>query len=225
MSASRDRVLIRHLGQQQPYVPVWQAMQAFTDRRSSDSVDELWLLEHERVFTQGQAGKAEHLLAPGGIPVVQVDRGGQVTYHGPGQIMVYTLIDLQRRGLGVRDLVSALEQALVATLAHWELDAHPRADAPGVYLGQEKIASLGLRVRRGCAFHGLALNVAMDLSPFQRINPCGFAGMPVTQMADKVPGITPVQVAPVLLEQLVTVFGYPERNNVHDLADRFPESQ
>lgn len=225
MSAPRDRVLVRHLGKQQPYIPVWEAMQTFTDRRSPDSADEFWLLEHEPVFTQGQAGKAEHLLAPGDIPVVQVDRGGQVTYHGPGQIMVYTLIDLQRHGLGVRDLVSALEQALVATLAHWKLEAHPRADAPGVYLGLEKIASLGLRVRRGCAFHGLALNVAMDLAPFQRINPCGYAGMPVTQMADKVPGITPAQVAPVLLEQLVTVFGYPERNNVYDLADRFPESQ
>ncbi|MDX1587939.1 MAG: lipoyl(octanoyl) transferase LipB [Oleiphilaceae bacterium] len=224
MSSPRDRVLIRQLGRQ-PYVPVWQAMQAFTDQRHGNTVDELWLLEHERVFTQGQAGKAEHLLAPGDIPVVQVDRGGQVTYHGPGQITVYTLIDLQRRGLGVRDLVSCLEQALVATLAHWHIEAHPRSDAPGVYLGEEKIASLGLRVRRGCAFHGLALNVAMDLSPFQRINPCGHAGMPVTQMSDRIAGISTAQVAPVLLEQLVSTFGYSERSNAHSLTDGLPQSQ
>lgn len=220
----REQVIIRHLGRQL-YVPVWQQMQAFTDSRGGEQPDEFWVLEHERVFTQGQAGKAEHVLAPGDIPVVQVDRGGQVTYHGPGQIMVYTLVDLKRQGLGVRDLVTRLEQALVATLAHWGLDAQPRADAPGVYLEQAKIASLGLRVRRGCAFHGLALNVAMDLSPFQRINPCGHAGMAVTQMKDRLPDINVQQVVPVLLEQLVTAFGYRVRTTAYGLADLAPNPQ
>lgn len=167
------------------YEPVFDAMKAFTEQRDENTRDECWLLEHEPVFTQGQAGRAEHLLWPGDIPVVQVDRGGQVTYHGPGQLMLYTLIDIRRRKLGVRQLVSLLEDTTVAVLAHWGVEAAPRRDAPGVYVAGEKIASLGLRVRRGCAYHGLALNVDMDLSPFQRINPCGYAGMPVTQIRDQ----------------------------------------
>ena len=167
-----------------PYQPVFEAMKAFTDARDGSTPDQCWLLEHEPVFTQGQAGRAEHLLAPGDIPVVQVDRGGQVTYHGPGQLMVYPLVDLARRGLGVRDFVTLLENLTVATLARWGVEAAPRRDAPGVYVGERKVASLGLRVRRGRAYHGLAINVDMDLEPFQRINPCGYAGMPVTRLSD-----------------------------------------
>ena len=173
----------RWLGRQD-YLPTWRAMQAYTDRRDAHSADELWLLEHPPVFTQGQAGKAEHVLAPGDIPVVQVDRGGQVTYHGPGQLVGYVLIDLKRAGFGVRQLVTHIENALVELLALYGLSAAPRPDAPGVYLENgAKIAQLGLRVRRGCSFHGLSLNIDMDLSVFQRINPCGHAGMAVTDMA------------------------------------------
>ena len=170
----------------QPYEQVWAAMTEFTNTRTQDSLDQLWLVEHPPVFTQGQAGKAEHLLVPGDIPVVQSDRGGQVTYHGPGQLVAYPLLDLRRLKMGVRDLVTALEQAIIATLAHYQIDAFSKPDAPGVYVDTngrvDKIASLGLRVRRGCSFHGLALNVAMDLSPFLRINPCGYQGLAMTQM-------------------------------------------
>ena len=166
------------------YEPAWRAMREFTDTRGGDAADEIWLLEHPPVFTQGQAGRAEHLLNPGTIPVLQTDRGGQVTYHGPGQLVAYTLIDLRRRGLGVRDLVSALEAATVQLLAAYEIMASPRPDAPGVYVASgAKIAQLGLRVRRGCSFHGLSLNVDMDLAPFGGINPCGHPGMAVTSMA------------------------------------------
>jgi len=170
------------------YLPVLEAMREFTDNRAADAADELWLLQHPHVFTQGQAGKAEHLLAPGDIPVIQVDRGGQVTYHGPGQWVVYLLVDLRRRGLGVRALVDIIEQSIVALLAEYAIAAAPRADAPGVYVDGAKIASLGLRVRRGCTYHGLSLNVDMDLEPFQRINPCGHRGMQVTSMARLLPG-------------------------------------
>ena len=159
-------------------------MSAFTDKRNESTEDELWFLQHPPVFTQGQAGKAEHVLFPGDIPVIQTDRGGQVTYHGPGQLVVYPLIDIQTKGWGPRQLVSALEQALVDTLSEWNINAAPKENAPGVYVdkGQRKIASLGLRIKRGCSFHGLALNVDMDLEPFRRINPCGYAGMEMTQM-------------------------------------------
>jgi lipoyl(octanoyl) transferase len=174
---------IRRLGRQ-PYEPVWRAMSAFTDRRLDDTVDELWLLDHDPVFTLGQAGKREHLLAPGEIPVLPVDRGGQVTYHGPGQLVAYPLLDLRRLGVGVRELVNGIEQVLIDSLAHWRIEASRREGAPGVYVGQAKIAALGLRVRRGCSFHGLAFNVAMDLQPFQRINPCGYEGLAVTQLVD-----------------------------------------
>ena len=166
------------------YASVWQAMSDFTNQRTPETGDQLWLVEHPPVFTQGQAGKAEHLLFPGDIPVVQTDRGGQVTFHGPGQLVAYPLLDLRRLKIGVRDLVTAIEQAIVATLAHYGVESYPKPDAPGVYVNGNKIASLGLRVRRGCSFHGLALNVAMDLSPFQRINPCGYQGLAMTQMAD-----------------------------------------
>ena len=170
------------------YASTLQAMKAFTDSRGDDTPDELWLLQHPRVFTQGQAGRAEHLLAPGDIPVIQVDRGGQVTYHGPGQWVIYLLVNLRRRGLGVRDLVDLIERSSVALLAEYGIEAAPDPAAPGVYVAGEKIASLGLRVRRGCSYHGLALNVDMDLEPFQRINPCGHAGLQVTSMARLLPG-------------------------------------
>lgn len=169
------------------YGPVWERMRTFTDTRGPDTPDEIWLVEHPPVFTQGQAGKPEHLLGPGEIPVVQTDRGGQVTYHGPGQLVAYPLLDLRRLKMGVRDLVTALEQTLVSLLASYGIEAYARPDAPGVYVEGAKIASLGLRVRRGCSFHGLALNVAMDLEPFARINPCGYEGLAMVQMADRLP--------------------------------------
>jgi lipoyl(octanoyl) transferase len=159
-------------------------MQAFTDARDAGTPDELWIVEHEPVFTLGQAGKWEHVLLPGNIPVVSVDRGGQVTYHGPGQIVAYPLIDLRRAGLGVREFVHRIEQAIIDTLAEWNLGAQRRDGAPGVYVGDAKVAALGLRVRRGCTFHGLAFNVNMDLEPFARINPCGYKGLQVTQVVD-----------------------------------------
>jgi lipoyl(octanoyl) transferase len=177
------RLIVRSLGEQ-PYTRIWEAMKAFTANRHAQTPDELWCLEHPPVYTQGQAGKAEHILNPGDIPVIQVDRGGQVTYHGPGQLVVYLLIDLSRARLGVRELVDRIEQSLVAVLAGYGIEAAPRPDAPGVYVNGAKIASLGLRVRRGCSFHGLALNVGMDLEPFRRINPCGHAGMPMTRIRD-----------------------------------------
>lgn len=177
-------VRVRELPGLWPYLPVWRAMQAFTDARNAQTADEFWLLQHEPVFTQGQAGKAEHVLAPGDIPVIPVDRGGQVTYHGPGQIMAYTLVDLRRLGLGVRELVQRIEQSIIDTLAHWNIEAARREGAPGVYVGAAKVAALGLRVRRGCSFHGLAFNAAMDLEPFHRINPCGYKGLAVTQVLD-----------------------------------------
>ncbi|WP_028631412.1 lipoyl(octanoyl) transferase LipB [Metapseudomonas resinovorans] len=176
-------LVVRHLGLVD-YLPTLEAMRRLTAERDERTPDEIWLLQHPRVFTQGQAGKAEHLLAPGDIPVVQVDRGGQVTYHGPGQLVAYLMLDLRRLGLGVRELVTAMEQSLVDVLAAYGVEAAPKADAPGVYVDGDKIASLGLRVSRGCSFHGLALNVDMDMSPFWRINPCGYAGLKMVQLKD-----------------------------------------
>lgn len=177
-------LVIRRLEGLQAYQTVCDAMHRFTDVRNEETLDELWFLEHEPVFTQGQAGKAEHLLAPGDIPVVQTDRGGQVTYHGPGQLVVYCLLDLSRKGIGPRQLVSDIEQSIVSLLSYYDLEAYPKKDAPGVYVNEQKIASLGLRIRKGKSFHGLALNLDMDLSPFLRINPCGYAGMQMTQLKD-----------------------------------------
>ncbi|MBW4935677.1 lipoyl(octanoyl) transferase LipB [Marinobacter sp. F4206] len=199
-------LIVRSLGQQ-PYTETWEAMKSFTAERDESVTDELWCLEHPRVYTQGQAGKAEHILAPGDIPVIQVDRGGQVTYHGPGQLVIYLLIDLSRRKLGIRTLVTEIEQAIVRTLAELDIEAAPRPDAPGVYVGESKIASLGLRVRRGCSFHGLALNVDMDMEPFRRINPCGYAGMPMSQVADFAPGATVSALETRLVAQLVDGLG------------------
>jgi lipoyl(octanoyl) transferase len=202
-----NHLIVRSLGEQ-PYLETWHAMQAFTASRDKNSADELWCLQHPAVYTQGQAGKAEHILAPGDIPVVQVDRGGQVTYHGPGQLVVYLLIDLTRSALGIRALVSHIEQSIVNTLAPLGISAAPRADAPGVYVDGAKIASLGLRVRRGCSFHGLALNVAMDMEPFARINPCGYVGMAMCQVQDFAQHATFAQTEQQLAAQLVTALGH-----------------
>jgi len=166
------------------YAATWGEMRAFTDARTAATGDELWLMQHPPVFTLGQAGRPEHVLDPGAIPVVQSDRGGQVTYHGPGQLVAYLLLDLRRAGLGVKGLVHLLEQAVIDLLAEAGIPAQARSDAPGVYVAGAKIASLGLRVRKGCSYHGLALNVDMDLGPFARINPCGYPGLAVTQLAD-----------------------------------------
>jgi lipoyl(octanoyl) transferase len=179
----KNSLIIRQLSNMN-YSEVWHAMQNFTDNRDDNTCDELWLVEHPPVFTQGQAGKAEHLLLPGDIEVVKVDRGGQVTYHGPGQQVIYFMINLRRRKIGIRQLVTLIENGIVAALKDYNINAYAKADAPGVYVDDKKIASLGLRVRKGCSFHGLALNVNMDLSPFLRINPCGYAGLEMVQTCD-----------------------------------------
>lgn len=180
--ANLNQIIVRWLPQQE-YHSCWLAMREFTDRRTATTPDEIWLCEHQPVFTQGQNGKAEHVLAAGDIPVVQTDRGGQVTYHGPGQLMVYTLIDLRRKKFNVRQLVSLIEQSVIDFLASVNVTAIAKVDAPGVYVDNKKICSIGLRIRRGCSYHGIAFNVALDLSPFQRINPCGFKGLEMTQLS------------------------------------------
>ncbi len=190
------------------YSDTWEKMKDFTQVRSKDDVDEIWLLEHPSLFTQGQAGKEEHLLAPGDIPVIQVDRGGQVTYHGPGQLVAYVMVDLKRLGIGVRDLVTALENAVVNTVGEHNISAYPKADAPGVYVDEKKIASLGLRVRRGCSFHGLALNVDMDLTPFNRINPCGYQGLQMVDMKRLNNDVALSNVKTQLANQLAEQLGY-----------------
>ena len=177
-------LIVRRFADVRPYEPTWRAMQAFTDSRDESTPDELWVLQHEPVFTLGQAGKWEHVLMPGNIPVVPVDRGGQVTYHGPGQIVAYPLIDIRRAKIGVREFVNRIEQSIIDTLDTWNIVAVRKDGAPGVYVDGAKVAALGLRVRRGCTFHGLAFNVNMDLEPFHRINPCGFQGLRVTQVMD-----------------------------------------
>lgn len=209
MNAAREAPApcLLNLGRQ-PYLPTWRAMQAFTAARSADTADEFWFLEHPPVFTQGLAGRPEHLLAPGDIAVVQTDRGGQVTYHGPGQLMVYALLDLRRLGIGPRGLVNALEHAVTACLGGYGIDVYARRAEPGVYVDQAKIASVGLRVRRGCSYHGLALNVAMDLAPFGRINPCGYAGLEMTQTSTLGgPGDT-ATATDALIPHLLQAFGW-----------------
>ena len=193
LQASAPTLLIRHLGVLE-YEAVWQAMSRFTDQRDEASQDELWLVQHPPVFTQGRAGKPEHLINPGDIPVVQSDRGGQVTYHGPGQLILYPLIQLKRYDLSVRDLVSLLEQIVVEFLAGYAVTAYPKKEAPGVYTDNasgvsQKIASVGLRIRRGCSFHGVSINIDMDLSPFDRINPCGYQGLTMTQLREHTPDL------------------------------------
>ena len=206
------------------YARAWRAMQDYTDTRTPASPDRIWLLQHPPVFTLGQAGKREHLLDPGATPVIHVDRGGQVTWHGPGQCVAYLMLDLRRLGLGVRELVENLEAAVIATLRHFRIEGVARRDAPGVYVDGAKIAALGLRVRRGCCFHGLALNVDPDLAAFARINPCGHPGMAVTRIADLVPAgteLSRVRVEALLLRELLTEFGYdPAR--VREYRGAFP---
>lgn len=205
-------VKVCYLGQV-PYEETWQRMQDYTNERGPDDADQIWILEHPPVFTQGLAGKEEHLLAPGDIPVVQVDRGGQVTYHGPGQLVVYLLLDVKRLGSGVRQLVTLMETSVVDSLKQAGVDAYPKADAPGVYVrvdGEEcKIASLGLRIRRGCSFHGLAFNLAMDTSPFLRINPCGYQGLRMTQLKEVAPEVTPEAATQWVLNHLLEGLGHP----------------
>jgi lipoyl(octanoyl) transferase len=196
------------------YQPAWQAMQRFTSERGRDTPDEIWLVQHPPVFTQGQSGKPEHVLLPGNIPIVQVDRGGQVTYHGPGQLVAYLMLDVRRLGFGVRDLVSRIERSLIALLADYGVNAVAKPDAPGVYVDGAKIASLGLRIRNGCSFHGLALNVDMDLEPFRRINPCGYAGLAMTQLRDHAGPIEFAEVSARLRTQLVKHLDYAEQTTL-----------
>lgn len=193
-------------------------MQQFTQQRNAETVDEIWLLEHHPVFTQGQNGKPEHLLDAGDIPVVKTDRGGQITYHGPGQLMVYTLIDLKRKKFTIRELVTHLEQSVISLLADYQIQAYAQCKAPGVYVAETKICSIGLRIRRGCAYHGIAFNVAMDLAPFDRINPCGFLGLKMTQFA-ALGGLHEVaetgrQLSKHLLKQLMYTNAYDAENNL-----------
>ncbi|MDY4595431.1 MAG: lipoyl(octanoyl) transferase LipB [[Pasteurella] aerogenes] len=210
-------LIVRQLGLQD-YQEIWHKMQDFTDTRDTNTPDEIWLVQHPSVFTQGSAGKPEHLLTQSHIPVIQSDRGGQITYHGPGQQIMYVLIDVKRHKahgneLNVRQLVTALEQSVVKTLADYGINSYPKPDAPGVYVDGKKICSLGLRIRRGCSFHGLALNINMDLSPFHHINPCGYAGLEMCQLADFVAQAEADcdKVAPKLVAYFTQLLGY---NNI-----------
>ncbi|WDS38188.1 lipoyl(octanoyl) transferase LipB [Pseudoxanthomonas sp.] len=196
---------VHDLGRQ-PYEPVWRAMQRFTDARDESKPDALWVVEHDPVFTLGQAGKPEHVLAAGDIPVIHVDRGGQVTYHGPGQLVVYPLLDLKRLKIGVRDYVCLIEQAIIDTCAEWNITAERKDGAPGVYVAGAKIGALGIRVRRGCTFHGLSFNIAMDLEPFQRINPCGYQGLQTIALSDLGGPASIETVKTVLLEKIAALF-------------------
>ncbi|MBX9566056.1 lipoyl(octanoyl) transferase LipB [Aeromonas hydrophila] len=220
------RLLVRQLGRR-PYQPVWDAMKAFTDSRTPDTPDEFWVVEHDPVYTQGQAGKAEHLLAPGDIPVVQSDRGGQVTYHGPGQLVLYVLVDVRRSKLTVRELVTCLETAIINTLAKSGIETYAKPDAPGVYVKNQlgaslqteaKLASLGLRIRKGCSFHGLALNVNMDMTPFLRINPCGYAGMAMTQTSALGGPQSVAEAQAMLVAELASLIGYETITNTEEAA-------
>ncbi|MFB6434778.1 MAG: lipoyl(octanoyl) transferase LipB [Candidatus Malihini olakiniferum] len=203
----QDKIIVRQLGVQ-PYEAVSLAMHRFTELRDSQSADELWLVQHLPIFTQGQAGKVDYLRTTGDIPIIQSDRGGQITYHGPGQQVMYVLVDLKRRQMGVRELISAIENTVIATLAQFSIVTHTRADAPGVYVQDSKICSLGLRICKGCSFHGLALNIKMDLTPFLRINPCGYAGMVMTQVSTLAPGVDVEDVAPILVSSFMQQLRY-----------------
>lgn len=205
----QNKLIVKKLGRQD-YEPVWKAMHEFTDTRTDDDVDQVWLVEHNPVFTQGQAGKAEHVLNAGDIPVIQSDRGGQVTYHGPGQLVAYFLINIRRKKFGVRDLVTHIENLVINTLKAYNIESAARPDAPGVYVDGKKICSLGLRIRRGCSFHGLALNVDMDLSPFLRINPCGYQGMEMAQVSQLGGPSDLESVEQQLIQELVELLGYDQ---------------
>ena len=209
-------LLIRHLNRQD-YLPIWQAMQHFTDNRTQESDDEIWFVEHNPVFTQGQAGKPEHLLNPTNIPIIQSDRGGQITYHGPGQLIAYFLINLRRKNIGVRELVTHIENIVIQTLQNYGIEATARADAPGVYVNNKKICSLGLRIRKGYSFHGFALNIDMDLTPFSHINPCGYAGMEMTQLASL--GVTEQlkSVENKITENITSLLNYPNITHTSEM--------
>jgi len=202
-----------------PYEQVWQQMKAFTETRTQHTPDEIWLLQHEPVFTLGQAGKTEHLLAPGDIPVIKSDRGGQVTYHGPGQLIAYLMINLRRRDLGVRRLVTQIEQALIGLLEELGIEAQVRDKAPGVYVKNHKIASLGLRVRKNCTFHGLSLNMTMDLTPFSRINVCGYEGLQVTQLSNLLADVNETRVSEMLIKHLKNQLGYSQHRTLPDWSE------
>ena len=204
---SCSKVLLKNLGQQ-PYLPVWQAMQKLTRERTRPGTSEIWTVEHPPVFTLGQAGKPEHLLNPGDIPVINTDRGGQVTYHGPGQLVVYTLLDLHELGIGVRSLVEKLEQSVIQFLQDLNIPSQAKRSAPGVYVDEKKIAALGLKIRKGFSYHGLSFNIDMDLEPFSRINPCGYQGLEVTQLKDLGINMTPDQVAQELIIKMAETLAF-----------------
>lgn len=217
MTAIEQQLHVRYLGQQ-AYLKTWQQMQDFTAQRDETTVDEIWLVEHPALFTQGRAGKAEHLLQQTSIPIVKSDRGGQITYHAPGQLIAYLLINIRRKDFNIRTLVSSIEQSIIALLADYQVDAYAKTDAPGVYVDGKKIASLGLKIRKGCSFHGLALNVDMDLAPFSQINPCGYVGLEMTQCKNEGLTLSVNELAPLLIEKLykqlcysqVEVFSYEQ---------------
>lgn len=207
MSANIDDIFVRRFGFVE-YLPVFEEMQAFSAERDEQVVDQLWIVQHHPVYTLGRNGKPEHVLNPGVIPLVQVDRGGQVTYHGPGQIVIYLMLDIRRKQLGVRQVVTAMENAIVSVLASININAYPKPEAPGVYVDQKKIASLGLRIKNGKSYHGLALNVDMDLSPFQGINPCGYEGLQVTQVKDESENTDFSRIEGLLVQALANELNY-----------------
>ncbi len=207
MPLPSDRVLIKYLGLQ-AYQPIWSAMQDFTIQRNADSYDEIWLLEHPSIFTMGRNAQAEHILETSNIPIINSDRGGQITYHGPGQLVIYLMIDIKRRTLGVRKLITLIEQSIIDTLNDYQLNAYAKKEAPGVYINNAKIAALGLRIKKGCTFHGLSLNIAMDLSPFKQINPCGYKNLPIVQLSDYISDIKMSQVQQKIISYLVKNIGY-----------------
>lgn len=204
------------------YSESWQKMQDFTINRDQNTADELWLLQHPPVYTQGQAGKAEHVLNPGQIPIVQTDRGGQITYHGPGQLVAYVLFDLRRLDIGIRRLVENLESAVIRTLEEYGVSAAGRRDAPGVYVERSKICSIGLRVKKGCSYHGIAFNIDMDLTPFQGINPCGFQGLEVTQVKDFVPTISQTELESKFIQHITQIFGYNRHDVINERVEHEP---
>jgi lipoyl(octanoyl) transferase len=218
MTNPANQIYVRHLPLQD-YTATWQAMKKFTDARTDETPDELWIVQHPAVFTQGQNGKAEHILNPTTIPIVKSDRGGQVTYHAPGQLIIYTLLDVKRKKWNIRELISHLEQSVIQFLAAQNIQAAAKCKAPGIYVNEKKICSLGLRIRRGCSYHGLALNVDMDLQPFSDINPCGFPQLEMTQLADLSIPLNVQEAASQLLEYLTVNLGYNNRQILSEFSD------
>ena len=207
MPSPSNTVIVKNLGLQE-YQPIWSAMQDFTLQRNADSYDEIWLLEHQSVFTVGRNGQPEHILETSHIPIINIDRGGQITYHGPGQLVIYLMLDIKRRHLGVRKLITLIEQSIIDTLRDYQINAYAKKEAPGVYIDDSKIAALGLRIKKGCTFHGLSLNIAMDLSPFKQINPCGYKNLKIVQLSDYIHDIKLSQVQQKMITYLVKNIGY-----------------